>query len=80
MLCMPYMTTLETTVNAGKAMLYNASGLFHSIGTTFSTPNGTTVTRLQAPYLPVAAVQKTMMHGDEVMRLDNILNPPGSRG
>src|SRR6266508_1698120 len=53
------LTTLETTVNAGEAMLYNASGLFHSIGTTFSTPNGTTVTRLQAPYLPVAAVQKT---------------------
>ncbi len=24
--------------------------------------------------------QKIMMHGDEVMRLDNILNPPGSRG
>src|SRR5437773_3968502 len=43
------LTTLETTVNAGEAMLYNASGLFHSIGTTFSTPNGTTVTRLQAP-------------------------------
>src|SRR5258708_744696 len=53
------LTTLETTVNAGEVMLYNASGLFHSIGTTFSTPNGTTVTRLQAPYLPVAAVQKT---------------------
>lgn len=51
--------TLETTVNAGEAMLYNASGLFHSIGTTFETPNGQTVTRLEAPYLPVAAVQKT---------------------
>lgn len=24
--------------------------------------------------------QKIMMHGDEVMRLDNILHPPGSRG
>jgi len=53
------LTTLETTVNAGEAMLYNASGLFHSVGTTFSTPNGTTVTRRQAPYLPLAAVQKT---------------------
>lgn len=40
-------------------MVYNASGLFHSIGTTFETPNGQTVTRLEAPYLPVAAVQKT---------------------
>ena len=51
--------TLETTVNAGEAMLYNASGLFHSVGTTFTTPNGQSVTRQQATYLPVAAVQKT---------------------
>src|SRR5256884_2384378 len=34
------LTTLEGTVNAGQAMLYNASGLFHSVGTTFTTPNG----------------------------------------
>ena len=40
-------------------MLYNASGLFHSVGTTFTTPNGQSVTRQQATYLPVAAVQKT---------------------
>jgi hypothetical protein len=53
------LTTLESTVNAGQAMLYNANGLFTSIGTTFTTPDGNTVTRLQAPYLPVAAVQKT---------------------
>ena len=51
--------TLEGTVNAGQAMLYDANGLFHSVGTTFTTPNGQTVARLQAPYLPVAAVQKT---------------------
>jgi hypothetical protein len=53
------LTTLEGTVNAGQAMLYNASGLFHSIGTTFTTPDGKSVTRMEAPYLPVAAVQKT---------------------
>jgi hypothetical protein len=53
------LTTLEGTVNAGQAMLYNANGLFESIGTTFTTPLGKTVTRLQAPYLPLAAVQKT---------------------
>ena len=40
-------------------MLYDANGLFSSIGTTFTTPNGATVTRREAPYLPVAAVQKT---------------------
>jgi vacuolar-type H+-ATPase subunit I/STV1 len=53
------LTTLETTVNAGQAMVYNANGLFHSVGTTFTTPNGQTVNRQQATYLPVAAVQKT---------------------
>ncbi|HRV41345.1 MAG TPA: hypothetical protein P5152_13930 [Candidatus Paceibacterota bacterium] len=40
-------------------MLYSANGLFSSIGTTFTTPNGATVTRREAPYRPVAAVQKT---------------------
>jgi hypothetical protein len=53
------LTTLETTVDAGQAMVYNASGLFQSVGTTFTTPDGQTVTRRQAPYLPIAAVQKT---------------------
>ena len=53
------LTTLESTVNAGQAMLYDANGLYHSIGTTFDTPNGVTVTRRQPTYLPVAAVQKT---------------------
>ena len=53
------LTTLQGAANAGQGMLYNANGLFHSVGTTFTTPAGQTVTRLQAPYLPVAAVQKT---------------------
>jgi hypothetical protein len=53
------LTALEGAVNAGQAMLYDANGLFSSIGTTFTTPNGATVTRREAPYLPVAAVQKT---------------------
>jgi len=53
------LTTLEGEVNASQAMLYDASGLFHSVGTTFNTPNGQTVTRQQATYLPIAAVQKT---------------------
>lgn len=50
---------LAGAVDAGEAMLYDANGLFGSIGTTFTTPNGATVTRREAPYLPVAAVQKT---------------------
>ena len=53
------LTELEGAVDAGEAMLYDANGLFSSIGTTFTTPNGATVTRREAPYLPVAAVQKT---------------------
>jgi hypothetical protein len=53
------LTTLETTVNASQAMLFNGQGLFQSVGTTFTTPGGKTITRQQASYLPVAAVQKT---------------------
>jgi len=53
------LTTLEGTVNASQAMLYNAGGLFQSIGTTFTTPGGLTITRQQLPFKPVAAVQKT---------------------
>jgi len=53
------LTALEGAVNAGEAMLYDANGLFTSIGTTFNTPNGATVTRRETTYLPVAAVQKT---------------------
>ena len=53
------LNTLETTVNAGQAMIYNGQGLFQSIGTTFTTPGGKTITRQQTPFLPVAAVQKT---------------------
>ncbi len=53
------LTVLEGTVNASQAMLYNASGLFQNVGTTFTTPDRKKITRLEAPYLPVAAVQKT---------------------
>ncbi len=53
------LTTLDSVANGAEAMLYNADGLFHSVGTTFKTANGATVTRLEAPYRPVAAVQKT---------------------
>jgi hypothetical protein len=53
------LNALENTVSATDAMLYNANGLFQSIGTTFTTPDGQTVTRLTAPFKPIAAVQKT---------------------
>jgi hypothetical protein len=53
------LTTLETTINTSDAMLYNAGGLFASIGTTFTTPDGQTITRQATPFKPIAAVQKT---------------------
>ncbi len=53
------LTTLESAVSGADAMRYDAGGLFHSVGTTFKTPNGATVTRQEGAYRPVAAVQKT---------------------
>ena len=50
---------IQTTVTASQAMVYNGAGLFHAIGKTFTTPDGRTVTRPQAPFLPIAAVQET---------------------
>ena len=56
-------------------MLYSANGLFSSIGTTFTTPNGATVTRREAPYRPVAAVQKTRI----ISLLSPLMRPPDAR-
>jgi hypothetical protein len=53
------LNSLETTINTTDAMLYNANGLFQSIGTTFTTPDGQTITRLIDPFKSIAAVQKT---------------------
>jgi hypothetical protein len=53
------LTSLEATINTSDAMLYNAGGLFQSIGTTFTTPDGQTITRQATPFKPIAAVQKT---------------------
>lgn len=53
------LATLEGAVDAGQAMLYDASGLFRSVGKEFTTPGGRKVKRQEAEYLPVAAVQKT---------------------
>jgi len=53
------LTALEGTVDASQAMAYSAGGLFHSVGTTFNTPQGQTVNRQTVTYLPIAAVQKT---------------------
>lgn len=53
------LNSLETTINITDAMLYNAGGLFQSVGTTFTTPGGQTITRQTTPFKAIAAVQKT---------------------
>jgi hypothetical protein len=53
------LNSLESTINTSDAMLYNAGGLFASVGTTFTTPDGQTITRQVTPFKPIAAVQKT---------------------
>jgi predicted nucleic acid-binding Zn-ribbon protein len=53
------LNSLESTINTSDAMLYNADGLFQSVGTTFTTPDGQTLTRQTDPFKPIAAVQKT---------------------
>src|SRR5439155_17493259 len=51
------LATLENAVNGAGAMLYDAGDLLHSVGTTFKTVNGATVTWLESTYLHVAAAQ-----------------------
>jgi len=41
---------------------------------------GRTVRMKKGTVMETKDGQKIMMHGDEVMRLENILRPPGSRG
>lgn len=53
------LAALQGAVDAGQALIYNAGGLFHSVGAEFTTPGGQTVKRQAPTYLPVAAVQKT---------------------
>jgi membrane-associated HD superfamily phosphohydrolase len=53
------LTALSGAVNAGEAMIYDGGGLFRKVGEEFTTPGGQKVLRAEAPYLAVAAVQKT---------------------
>jgi len=41
------------------ALTYNGSGIFHTVGPTFTTPGGQTVTRPADQYKPYAAVSRT---------------------
>lgn len=42
------------------ALTYNGSGIFHTVGATFTTPGGQTITRPDDKYKPYAAVSRTV--------------------
>jgi conjugal transfer/entry exclusion protein len=51
--------TLMEAADGVAALTYNASGLYHTIGETFSTPAGATVRREPNQYKPFAAVNES---------------------
>ena len=48
------------------ALRYDANGLYHNIGETFSTPDGSTVSRNQSVYRPFAAINETTKNFSDV--------------
>jgi hypothetical protein len=50
---------LLTVADGAYALTYNGSGIFHTVGATFTTPGGETITRPEAKYKPYAAVSRT---------------------
>ena len=49
-----------------EALRYDANGLYHNIGETFSTPDGSTVSRNQSVYRPFAAINQTTKNFSDV--------------
>jgi hypothetical protein len=71
----PVGQTIEQVQGAAKgteAMTFNAGGLYHSIGLTFTIPNGTKVQREETTYRDNAAVQRTVQNYTNVV--DDVLN------
>lgn len=50
---------LLTIADGAYALTYNGAGIFHTVGATFTTPGGETVTRPEEKYKPYAAVSRT---------------------
>ena len=51
--------SIMTAANGAEALVYNAEGLYHSIGETFKTPKGVTITRNADQYRQFAAINDT---------------------
>jgi hypothetical protein len=51
------LTQLQRSANGLQALQYSGNGLYHSLGQTFTTPNGTQVPRLEDLYRKYGAIQ-----------------------
>ena len=58
--------SIMTAANGAEALVYNAEGLYHSIGETFKTPKGVTITRSADQYRQFAAINDTTANYQKV--------------
>jgi len=68
---------LDNLAQGIDALRYDANGLYHNIGETFTTPTGSTVPRDQNSYRPFAAVSETTknfsdVYGDVITRRQSL--------
>ena len=68
---------LENLAQGIDALQYDANGLYHNVGTTFTTPDGSTVRRDQNSYRQFAAINETTknftgVYADVVSRRDSL--------
>ena len=60
------MKAIMTAADGAEALVYNADGLYHSIGETFKTPKGVTVARSPDLYRQFAAINDTTVNYQKV--------------
>ena len=68
---------LDTLAQGFHALQYDANGLYHNVGVTFTTPDGNSVSRNASLYRPFAAVNETTrnfsnVYADVVSRRDSL--------
>jgi hypothetical protein len=63
---------IQSAARGTEAMTYNAGGLYHSIGVSFTTPDGAQVQREETTYRNNAAVQRAVQNYTNVV--DDVLN------
>ena len=56
------LATLQTTATGADALRYDANGIYHSPGTTFTTPNGTQLPRAEDVYRKFGAIQQSSLN------------------